>query len=622
MRDGIFQVGRISVRLAAFGLLAGAAVATGQESAKPKDEVPGAMALDDGKAREVVQAVQELRKSAAKKAAKAKPAEPPKRPAKTVVVPTMTSADLDALVAARLAKTNPEVKPAPPTGDAEFARRVYLDVAGVPPTPGQLREFVADKAKDKRAKLIDELLATSDYGRNWARYWREVIQFRASNPTAQHVRYDLLEGWLAEQFDRNRPWDEIVAEMIQADGRTDEVGAASFNAAHAASAVQLAGEASRVFLGVQIQCAECHDHKSDSWKREQFHELAAFFAGGRMQRVVKGGPGVKAAFAVVQTPRARYTMPDLADPAKSIPVKPKFFFASNQTESIPDGLTPTQLRALVASYITGQDDPWFARAYVNRVWTVLMGEGFYETVDDIGPEREVKGEEILFPLADQWRAGGYDVRWLFRTVLNTQAYQRRARSSSSPAGLTQMAAVCPSRLRADQIFEALAVALDLPREGAPGPNGSPKNVVQTSAGGPKNAKKAAEAAGLAGALDRKARQTANLRTPFDKLFGVDPSTLPDEVLGTIPQALFLMNGPVVHARTQARPDTALGRILANSSGDREALNSLYLMVLSRRPNPKELEVVGEYLAKSDDRKAAFEDVYWSLVNSTEFLSRR
>ncbi|OJW12333.1 MAG: hypothetical protein BGO49_20980 [Planctomycetales bacterium 71-10] len=621
MRDEIFQVRRISFRLAAFGLLAGAAVAMGQEPTKPKEDAPGAMALDDARAREVVQAVQELRKSVAKKAAKAKPAEPPKRPAKTVVAPTMTSADLDALVAARLAKTNPEVKPAPPTSDAEFARRIYLDVAGVPPTPGQLREFVADKAKDKRAKLIDELLSTPDYGRNWARYWREVIQFRASNPTAQQIRYDLLESWLAEQFDRNRPWDEIVAEMIEADGRTDENGAASFNAAHAASAVQLAGEASRVFLGVQIQCAECHDHKTDSWKREQFHELAAFFAGGRMQRVVKPEPGVKAAFAVVETPRARYTMPDLTDPKKSIPVKPKFFFAS-KAEAIPDGLTPAQLRELVASYITGQDDPWFARAYVNRAWTVLMGEGFYETVDDIGPEREVKGEEILLPLADQWRAGGYDVRWLFRTILNTQAYQRRARSSSSPAGLTQMAAVCPSRLRADQIFEALAVALDLPREGAPAPDGSPRNVVQTSAGGPKNAKKAAEAAGLAGAVAKKGRQAPNLRTPFDKLFGVDPSTLPDEVLGTIPQALFLMNGPIVHARTQARPDAPLGRILAKAPGDREALDSLYLMVLSRKPNPKELEVVGDYLAKSADRKAAFEDVYWSLVNSTEFLSRR
>jgi hypothetical protein len=600
MHDGIFQMRRKLFRLAVLGFMACATVATAQQPAKPKAEPPKANA--------------NAKKAAAKKAAK-KPPEPPKRPEKTVVAPTMTPADLDALVAARLAKVHPDVKPAPLTGDAEFARRAYLDVVGVPPSPDQLREFLADKRRDKRARLIDELLASPGYGRNWSRYWREVIQSRASNANAQQVRYDLMEDWLAEQFDRDRPWDEIVAEMIRAEGRTDENGAASFTAAHSASPVQLAGEASRVFLGVQIQCAECHDHKTDPWKREQFHELAAFFAGGRLRRVVKPAPGVRAAFAVTQTARARYAMPDLEDPAKTIPVKPRFLLAPNPAETIPDGLAPAQLRELVASYITGQDDPWFARAYVNRIWTVLMGEGFYEMVDDIGPGREADGEEILFPLADQWREGGYDVRWLFRTLLNTEAYQRRAKSTSSPAGLAQMAAVCPSRLRADQIFESLAQALDLPRPG-PESAATPRNVVRASAGGPKGAKKAAEAA------ERRIRQTVALRQPFGKLFGVDPSLLPEDVMGTIPQALFLMNAPIVHTRTQARPGTPLGRILAESADDREALDSLYMLVLSRRPNAREREVVAEYLAETGDRKEAFEDVYWGLINSTEFLSRR
>ncbi|WP_337177629.1 DUF1549 domain-containing protein [Paludisphaera sp.] len=610
MQDGTFHPGRKFVLLIALGFMGGATFASGQEPAKPKPEPP------EANAKAKVEPKAKAKQAAAKKAAR-KPPQPPKRPAKTVVAPTMTPADIDALVSARLAKVHPDVKPAPITGDAEFARRVHLDLVGVPPTPDRLREFVADKREDKRARLIDELLASPEYGRNWSRYWREVIQFRASNANAQQVRYDVMEGWLAEQFDRDRPWDEIVAEMIRAEGRTDENGAANLTAAHAGSPVQLAGEASRVFLGVQIQCAECHDHKSDSWKREQFHELAAFFAGARVRRVVEPAPGVRAAFAVTQNARARYTMADLADPAKTIPVRPKYLFASAESQPIPDGLTPAQLRELAASYITGQDGPWFARAYVNRIWSVLMGEGFYEMVDDIGPERPVDGEEILFPLADQWREGGYDVRWLFRTLLNTEAYQRRAKSTSSPAGLARMAAVCPSRLRADQIFEALAQALDLPRPDAD--SAAPRNVVRTSAGGPKEEKQAKQAAEAA---ERRMRQTAALRQPFGKLFGVDPSLLPEDVMGTIPQALFLMNAPIVHARTQARPGTPLNRILAESADDREALDSLYMLVLSRKPNPKEREVVGDYLAGADDRKEAFEDVYWSLINSTEFLSRR
>ncbi|MDG3006809.1 DUF1549 domain-containing protein [Paludisphaera mucosa] len=631
MREGTVEVRRGSgwLAFAAAGWLGLAPGAHAQ--APPRPAPPSAeMSLDADGAREVMRAVQELRQANLKKNGKPKAVEPPKRPERKVVAPTITTAEIDALVAARLAKSSPGVEPAPATTDVEFVRRIHLDVAGVPPTPAQVRDFVVDKSPDKRARLIDELLKSPEYARNWSRYWREVVQFHASNPAAAQVRYDLLETWLAEQFERNRPWDEIASGLIRGTGRTDENGAANFSAAHAASAVQTAGEASRVFLGVQIQCAECHDHKTDSWKREQFHEFAAFFAGGRVQRVVKASPGVRAAFAVQETPRARYAMPDLADPAKTTPVKPRFFLAASKSESVPDGLTPAQLRELIASYITGQDDPWFARAYVNRVWTVLMGEGFYDAVDDIGPERAAKGEEILFPLADQWRAGGYDVQWLFRTILNTRAYQRRARSTSSPAGATRLAAVCPSRLRADQIFESLAVALDLPTESATPPDGSPKQPdgkpltpIQASAGAPKNPKKAIEAAGLAGAAGgKKGGRATSLRQPFDKLFGVDPSTQPDEVLGTIPQALFLMNGPIVHNRTQARPGTPLGAILARSAGDREALDAIYVRVLSRRPTPREVEVCGEYLAKADDRKEAFEDVYWSLVNSTEFLSRR
>jgi len=637
-------------RWAAFGAagwLALAPLARAEDAAGPKAgaEKP----LDAAAAKEVTEAVQALRQAAQKKAAakakagKAEPPRPPERPARKVVAPTLTPADLDALIAARVAKESPDAPPAPPTSDLEFARRIYLDVAGVSPTPEEVRAFLKDKSEGKRAKLIDDLLDSPEYARNWSRYWREVIQFRASNPNVQQVRFDLMEGWLAEQLGRNRPWDEVASELMTATGRTDENGAASFSAAHAASPVQLAGEASRVFMGVQIQCAECHDHKTDSWKREQFHELAAFFAGGRLRRVVKASPGVRAAFAIEQQPRARYAMPDLKEPTKTIPVKPRFFLASTTSaadagpQKLPDGLTPAQLRELAASYITGQDNPWFARAYVNRIWTVLMGEGFYELIDDIGPERTVRGEEILFPLADQWREGGYDVRWLFKTLLNTQAYQRRTRAAT-PAG-SQLAAACPSRLRSDQIFEALTVALDLPADGVKAAAASPKKAgkamvkpVKADAkeapqganapASPREARKAAQAAGLAGAAGRRGPAGAALRTPFNKLFGVDPSTLPDEVLGTIPQALFLMNGPIVHNRTQARPGAPLGRILADAKGDREAVDALYMLVLSRHPNPREVEVCKAYVAKAGDRKEAFEDLYWSLVNSTEFLSRR
>jgi hypothetical protein len=499
----------------------------------------------------------------------------------------------------------------------EFVRRVSFDLAGVPPSPEQVAAFVASREKDKRAKLIDTLLGSPESAQNWARYWRDVIRFHATNENILQVRYDLLESWLAERFAANAPWDQIARELITATGRVDENGAVGFALAHEAKPVELAGEVSRIFLGVQIQCAQCHDHKTDSWKREQFHEFAAFFAGARARPYQRGMPGQLPIFEVAAQGRARYAMPDLQDPKKQIPVAPAFFLAASKDGTqLPENLEAVQRRTLGASFVTGQDNPWFARAFVNRMWYVLMGESFYDAVDDLGPERTPKARPLVETLADQWQKGGYDVRWLLRTIANTQAYQRRVRSTANPAGKTAFAASCPSRLRSDQIVEALVSALGLPAD------------LAAPAGGRRpNARKAAESSGLAGAPaaakgQGKAVRLGGPRLLLNALFGVDPSAPHDEVLGTIPQALFLMNGPVIHNRTQARPGTPLARILATAPDDRAALDALYLRVLSRQPNPKEVETCAAYLEKTGNRVEAFEDIYWALINTTEFISRR
>jgi hypothetical protein len=424
----------------------------------------------------------------------------------------------------------------------------------------------------------------------------------------------------------------------------------------------MAGEVSRIFLGVQIQCAQCHDHKTDAWKRIQFHEFAAFFAGVRQQRVVAAGMGQLPVFSVaVQGPR-RYFMPDKDNPAKQIPVAPRFFLSSSTSApapALPDAAPIQERRALAASYVTGQDNPWFAKAFINRIWYALMGETFFEPIDDIGPERTPKGPEVLDPLAAQWQQGGYDIRWLMRTILNTKAYQRRIRSSANAAGKTPFASSCPSRLRADQVFDALVQALALPTDatgnfppnpankGGAGPAskrgpGLAKNSLKAQArllslGDPKRAqldsqvqtkgaaKKAAAAIGLSSQVAKKAgvlRRPGGVRLLFDRLFGIDPSIANEDVVGTIPQALFLMNSPVINNRTQARPGTVLGEILSGAPDNRAALGALYLRVLSRQPTNQEVEICGRYLAYVGTRAEAFEDIYWSLINSTEFLTRR
>jgi hypothetical protein len=576
----------------------------------------------------------------------------PQRPARTVTQPTLTPADLDRLIARYLATTDPKVEPATLTSDVEFVRRVYFDVIGTPPAPEQVQSFVNDRAKDKRARLIDALLGSPLYGRNWARYWRDVVMFHATNENLARVRFDALEDWLAKRFQANTPWDQIASGLITATGRNDENGAVSFALAHETRPVEMAGEVSRIFLGVQIQCAQCHDHKTDSWKRLQFHEFAAFFAGVRPRQVAKAENGQPPVIAVVVQGPRRYFMPEKDNPARQIPVAPRFFLSSSKSKpepALPEALPIAERRAAAASYVTGQDNPWFAKAFINRIWYVLMGESFYEPLDDIGPERTPKAAEVLDPLALEWQRGGYDIRWLLRTILNTEAYQRRVRSSANAAGKTPFASSCPSRLRADQVFDALIYALALPLDAngnfpqnpnqKMGPGGAGKNALRAQArllslGDPQRpqnqaqtkgaAKKVAEAIGLSSQVGKKAgmvRRPGGLRLLFDRLYGIDPSVANEDVVGTIPQALFLMNSPLVQNRLQARTGTVLGEILSAAPNNRAALGALYLRVLSRQPTNQEVEICGRYLSVVN-RVEAFEDIYWSLINSTEFISRR
>jgi uncharacterized protein DUF1549/uncharacterized protein DUF1553 len=580
----------------------------------------------------------------------------PQRPARTITAPTLTSAELDRMIAKHLAQNNPKVEPSALTSDVEFVRRIYFDVNGRPPTPIQVDSFLRDRTKDKRARLIDSLLGSPDYARNWANYWREVIMFHATSDNLGRVRVDELENWMAKRLQANTSWDVIVSGLITAMGRPDENGAVAFALAHETRPIELAGETSRIFMGVQIQCAQCHDHKTDAWKRRQFHEFAAFFTGVGIKPVGVREKGQPPVIEVGLKGSRRYMMPEMDNPAKQIPIAPRFFLAgskSNPAPALPEGLAVAERRAMAASYITGQDNPWFARSFINRVWYVLMGETFYEPVDDIGPERTSKAPEVLDPLAEQWQKGGYDIRWLFSTILNTEAYQRRVRSTASAAGKTPFASSCPSRLRADQVFDALVQALAIPLDAegkvVPGPGqgqgvmkaqarvakGFPNNPGTLSLSDPRRSsgeplkkggvQKAVQAAGLPSQVPKKggaAMKGGDLRLRFDRLFTVDPSGANEDVMGTIPQALFLMNDPRVNNRIQARPGTVLGEILNTAPNNRAALGALYVRVLSRQPTKDEVEVCGRYMSAVGNQAEAFEDIYWSLINSTEFLTRR
>ncbi|MBA4016411.1 MAG: hypothetical protein C0483_04410 [Pirellula sp.] len=492
--------------------------------------------------------------------------------------------------------------------DEAFVRRVYLDIVGQWPTAAELTAFVLDPSANKRSELVSRLLEDRRYGENWGRYWRDVVLYRRAEDRAL-----LMQGTAAQYFSEvlnvNATWDTIAAELITASGDVSEQGSTVLFMAQMGDPNEVASEVSRIFCGVQISCAQCHDHPTDRWKREQFHQLAAFFPRTFVRPVVVDGqqrsyavdsrdfgPRFMPAGADANNPRFRpieHYMPDLKDPASQGTLMQPVFFVTGQ--KLPEEQTDMQRRETLAKWLASPENPWFAKALVNRLWAELVGEGFYEPVDDIGPDRRCSAPKTLELLATEFTKQGYDLKWLYRTILATEAYQRESRPQRNPED-PSFAANCAHRIRADQLYDALLNALGLPSDDAVA-TGMYQQNPRFALGSP--------------------------RAQFSRVFGYDPSSKRDEVTGSIPQALLLMNAPNLAAGINGRSTaTTLGKLLAEDRKDESVVVELYLRCLAREPNAKELAVCLEHVKQTENRVEAFEDLLWSIVNSTEFLHRQ
>jgi hypothetical protein len=474
----------------------------------------------------------------------------------------------------------------PVVDDAAFLRRVSLDLTGKLPTPNGLLQFAADTGQDKRARLIEALLTTDAYAANWGRYWRDAVTYHTP-ASGNYLRWKQFDEWWADQFRRNRPWNEVVAALVTASGVNDEIAAVNYLTALYGNPAEIAATTSRVFLGVQIQCAECHDAKTEPWKREQFHELAAFFGRARLiQHKDVDGRGTP--YAIESRADGQYRMADKKDPDHLIEMRPRFLTGEGLGLDADD----VARRRLLARLVTGESNPWFAKCYVNRIWTAMLGWGFYPTVNDISSTP--RHAEALDALARGWVASGYDVKWLFRTIARTDAYQREARG---PMSADPPPAACPARLRPEQVFEALQKALgfDEADKSIPAPAPSAGPGVQRHTG---------------------------LRNMVYQAFKENPSTPTAEVHGTIQQALVMMNSALVHSRTAATGKTVLADLLAKGRTDEQIVTALYEQVLSRKPSAEDRVTCARFLAAAPDRKEGLEDVLWALVNSTEFLLKK
>ena len=487
-----------------------------------------------------------------------------------------------------------ETSLAPQASDEVFVRRVWLDVTGDIPTPEETVAFVLDPSADKRQRLISRLLDSPAYGQNWARYWRDVIFYHAIDARSR-IAIEAMESDLSGRLNENKPWDEIAMSFITSEGDVRQNGSTALVMAQDARTEETAAEVSRVFLGIQIQCAQCHDHPYDRWQREQFHEFAAFFPrlGLRQVREV-----TKRSFAVFgndqpvrrrnndnsNRPQAEHFMPDLEDPsARGQRMQPKFFLTDDE---VALGTKDADRRQQLAEWLT--DNDWFAIAMVNRMWMELVGEGFYEPVDDIGPDRKPAAPKTVELLAAKFRESGYDLKWLVQTICLTEAYQREARPRRAPDEMPFTANV-PQRLRSDQVFNSLYTAVG-------------KSEI---------------------ARNRKLQPNRRFgeRRKFETVFGYDPSIAREEIGTSIPQLLTLMNSSQLDREIVARRGSALQHLLSEISDDEQLLVELYLRWLCRQPTTEEIEAAAEYRRLADSRREAFEDIQWALANSAEFQHR-
>lgn len=477
-------------------------------------------------------------------------------------------------------------RPAPVADDAEFLRRVYLDLTGRIPPVSEARAFLADPAPDKRRRLVERLLDSPGYVLHFTNVYRALLIPEAGTNIQLRVALPSFEAWLRERVADNVGYDDLVRGILTVGLGRDmmrspdlyEQGEASplaFYAAKEAKPEGLAAATSRLFLGLRLECAQCHDHPFASWKREQFWNLAAFFAGLQPR-----GDNVFAPVREITGNR------EIMIPGKEQMVPAVFL----------DGTEPkfeykVSTRITLADWITSPENPYFARTAANRIWALLFGIGIVDPPDDFGDEHPPSHPRLLDELARSFAAQRFDVKFLIRAITSSRAYQLSSvRTHPSQDDPRQFARMAVKNLTPEQLFDSVAQATGY-REPETTPR-SPGELMTQS--GPR-----------AEFLNRFAGQES--RT---------------EASTTILQALFLMNGHFVADVTSLeRSQTLAAAVQAPFLDPAQQIETLFLATLSRPPRPAEAARLLDYVHRGGARgnpREALADVFWALLNSAEF----
>ncbi|MBA4067491.1 MAG: hypothetical protein C0501_28035 [Isosphaera sp.] len=499
-------------------------------------------------------------------------AAPPKgaRPAADV------AADIDRLVDARLAAE--KVTASPTADDATFLRRATLDLTGEVPTAEAAAAILADKAPDKRAKLIDALLASPKFGQHLATTWNNrLVPLSDKN---QRVYDTVFVGWLAAAANANRPWNEVVADLLTAETAADKARPPVTLFRVNPEPKLVATAAARQFLGVRLECAECHNHPTAAWQQREFWGLAAFFARVRSDKnKVTEGPATPPKLKPGEKPPpeppagAAVRIPDDAYANPGAVVRAKFLGGPE-----PDLPADGPYRPALARWLTAADNPYFARAAANRLWAHVFGRGIVHPADDFDASNPPSHPEVLDLLAREFAASGFDQKHLLRCLCATRAYHRSGRPAAGHEAADDrlLARMRPKLLTPEQLYASLGVVL------GPQP--------LTELGGKREA--------------------------FASFFAA-PDGDDDGYNHGIAQVMRLLNADVLH-----RGAGAVEKAAKKGADPAAAVDALFLAALARHPTADERKRMTAFVAGRPEPKAGYAGVLWALLNSAEFVINR
>ncbi len=483
---------------------------------------------------------------------------------------------IDDLVLAKLKTLH--IPPSEPAGDGEFLRRVYLDTAGILPTPDEAERFAADSNAGKRKDVIAGLVERPEFVDYWAYKWSDLLL--ASGKKLSGNGLWAYSNWIHESVAANKPWDRFVHDLLTGTGSTLDNGALNYFVIHR-EPTDLTENFAKTFLGLSITCAHCHNHPLEKWTQNDYYQMANLFARVTTKTGTRGGETI-----VMNAAAGEVNHPRLGHPLAPRPL---------DGTALPAGSTADR-REYLARWVTAPGNPYFARAIVNRVWQDFMGRGLVDPVDDLRATNPASNEELLAALTSDFRDHGYDVRRLIVTILNSAAYQASSATTAANAMDDRYYShYMPRRLPAEVLLDAYSQVTGVP---------------ETFDGFPVGTR----------ALQLPDTLTASyFLTAFGRPERVVAAHSERGQDSSMTQALHELNGVTLN-RKLSTPASRIGLMVFAGLSDGEVLDHLYLAAFSRRPRSEERELLLKQLSvPREQRRQALDDMAWALLTSKEFM---